>query len=313
VLRAADSDEGHVMTGALHCTACDAVFSVAHGIPRMNRDLEVLHGVAEAFSYEWKLHHQGDLETDTLYGYSPEQDWQMFREALDITDDALIGRAVLDAGCGSASFTQQVGDHGARVAIGVDIIDAVDAAFTATRHLPNVHIVQANIAAPPFRAHVFDYVWCRGVLHHTPDPASGHRALAGLVRPGGALFVWVYADRFNPFRFVKDVFDALCITRLPLPVLFTLCKVMAYPSLAALTLYRLMRALPGLRARDARHRQTVRARGLREVQLTWFDALAPEFNSRHTEAEVVGWFEREGFQRIVALDEQKVGARGIAY
>jgi len=311
-LHVSERDDEHVMRGSLVCTACGETFRITRGVPRMNHELAPLRGVAEVFSYEWKLHHRGDLETDTLYGYTAQQDWQLLCRALAVTDGGLVGQAVLDAGCGSARFTQQLGERGVGVAIGVDIIDAVDDAFVVTREMPNVHIVQANIAAPPLRAEAFDYIWCRGVLHHTPDPRGGHRALARLVRKGGTLYVWVYAKRFSIFHSLKDVFDALRITRLPLPALFALCKAIAYPSVALLALYRAVRALPGLRPRNARQLQTVRARGLRELQLTWFDALAPAIHSRHTEAEVVAWFEGEGFENIVALEEPKLGVRGTA-
>jgi SAM-dependent methyltransferase len=311
-LTVTERDGDHVTSGSLACRGCHATFAVTRGVPRMNRELDSLRGVAEAFSYEWKLHHGGELETDTLYGWTPEQDWQQLRTALGVTDGDLVGRAVLDAGCGSARFTQQLGEHGVGIAIGVDIMEAVDDAFAVSRELPNVHIVQANIGALPFAAGAFDYVWCRGVLHHTPDPAAGHRALARLVKPGGTLYVWVYGKGFNPFRFVKTVFDALGVTRLALPRLFAVCKLMAYPSVGLLALYRAIRALPGLRAHGARQQRTVRPRGLRELQLTWFDALAPEFDSRHTEAEVVGWFAREGFASIVSLEDPKIGVRGTA-
>jgi len=311
-LRVEATEGAHVMSGSLACEGCGASYPVTRGVPRLNRQIAPLIGVAQAFSYEWKLHHRGALETGTLYGWTAEQDWRMLCRALDVSDDELVGQVVLDAGCGSARFTQQLGEHGVAAAIGVDIMEAVDDAFLACRDLAHVHIVQANIGALPFRSQTFDYIWCRGVLHHTPDPAAGHRALSGLVKPGGTLYVWVYARRFNPFRFVKDVLDAIGVTRLPLPALFAICKAIAYPSLVALTLYRAVRALPGLRASGARQQRTVRARGLREVQLTWFDALAPQFDSRHTEAEVIGWFQRTGFERIVALDEPKIGVRGVA-
>jgi hypothetical protein len=51
---------------------------------------------------------------------------------------------------------------------------------------------------------------------------------------------------------------------------------------------------------------------LREVQLTWNDALAPPYNSWHSDAEVIGWFEEAGFEKMAALVEPKVGVRGTA-
>jgi SAM-dependent methyltransferase len=222
------------------------------------------------------------------------------------------GAAVLDAGCGSGRFARIVGEHGASLTVGVDINEAVDEAYASCRSLANVEIVQGNLLAPPFRRGVFDLVWCSGVLHHTPDAAGGHRSLATLVRPGGTLYVWVYAKRFNPFRFVKTVLDAARVTRLPESALLRLSKAMSYPSLALLEGYRAVRTLPGLKPRTAWAERTVRPRSLRTIQLTWFDALSPEYDSRHTEREVIGWFTQAGFKRIEAIEEPKVGVRGIA-
>jgi hypothetical protein len=106
--------------------------------------------------------------------------------------------------------------------------------------------------------------------------------------------------------------DAVRITRLPQPALLAFCKLISIPSLAVLETYRLVRSLPALRPLNARQLRTVRARGLKEIQLTWFDALSPEYDSRHTEEEVVGWFQSAGFERITPNEEPKVGVRGMA-
>jgi SAM-dependent methyltransferase len=301
----------HVMTGSLTCARCEIAYSITRGVPRMNRDLEGLEQVASAFDLQWKLQSSGALEGETLYGWTEEQDWTLFRRALDVCDSDLEGAMVLDAGCGTARFTRQIARRGAAFAIGVDVAASVDEAFDASRNLPNVHVVQGNVASLPFADGGFDLVWCRGVLHHTPDAAAGHRELARVVRPGAKLYVWVYSQRFSPFRLVKEVLDALRVTRLPPRALFVLCRLIAYPSLALLAVYRLIRRLPGLRPTTPRGERITRSRGLREVQLTWFDALAPEHNSRHTEDEVKGWFRSVGFEHVASLDEPKIGVRGV--
>ena len=67
---------------------------------------------------------------------------------------------------------------GAKAVIGLDLGDAVDAAFQNTRHLPGVSIVQGDIYFPPLKDGAFDAAYSLGVLHHLPDPGRGFRALA---------------------------------------------------------------------------------------------------------------------------------------
>jgi SAM-dependent methyltransferase/uncharacterized protein YbaR (Trm112 family) len=307
-----ERDGDHVMTGALTCQGCEARYEIAGGVPRMNRRMEGLENISRTFGFEWKAHHDGKFEQETVYGHTPETDWRNFLDRLGTTDEEVRQSAVLDAGCGSGNFTRLAAEHGAKIAIGIDIHDEVDGAFAHCRELDNAHIVQGNVLAPPFKPAAFDLAWCSGVLHHTPDPAAGHRSLSRLVAPAGTLYVYVYSKRFNPFRFVKTLLDGVRITRLPQPLLLAFCKLISIPSLGLLQAYRLVRKLPPLRAQSPRALRTVRARGLREIQLTWFDALSPEFNSRHTEAEVVGWFRQAGFERITPNEEPKVSVRGMA-
>jgi SAM-dependent methyltransferase/uncharacterized protein YbaR (Trm112 family) len=311
--RPEEHDGQEIMTGALACSGCDAIFPIIGGVPRMNVAMEDLGCVARTFSYEWKAHHAGQLENpETLWGLTREEDWRYFLEATGLRNDQLDGKLVLDAGCGSGRLTCQIGEHGAKAVIGVDIVDAVDGAFEASRELPNVHIVQANIFELPLQKHAFDLVWSNGVIHHTPDARAAHEALAQMVAPKGLLYVWVYAKRFNPFRFTKDVLDFLRVTRLPERVLLRIAKVFARVSLRLHAVYCAVRRLPPLRPRGSWAKRTVRRRTLDELRLTWFDALSPKYDSRHTEAEVIGWFARLGFTQIGTMEEPKVGVRGVA-
>ena len=124
--------------------------------------------------------------------------------------------------------------------------------------------------------------------------------------------MWVYARRFNPFRFTKDVLDALRVTRLPEPILLRIARFFSYASIPLLRVYQAVRRLPGLRPDSRKSERTVRNRTLKELELTWFDALSPKYDSRHSEAEVIGWFEQLGFTEIDTIEEPKVGVRGIA-
>jgi SAM-dependent methyltransferase len=311
-LEADDREGDEIMSGKLACTGCKAVFAILRGVPRMNTEMDRLERVAKTFSYEWKAHHRGELEDETLFGRTLEEDWERFLRDMAITEADVQGAVVLDGGCGSGRPTRQIAEHGASVVIGVDINEAVDDSFAFNRDLPNVHIVQGNIWALPLKKQVFDLVWSNGVIHHTPDAKRAHHSLAKHVKPGGVLYVWVYAKRFNPFRLTKDILTLLQVTRLPQPVLFQLSKLFAYVSLPILWGYQSARRLPGLRPRSQWGRDTVRRRTLRELHITWFDGIAPEHVTRHTDHEVIDWFERLEFRDIRAVDEPKVGVRGVA-
>jgi SAM-dependent methyltransferase/uncharacterized protein YbaR (Trm112 family) len=303
----------HIITGTLVCSGCELVYPIVGGVPRLNAGMHGLERVARTFSYEWSAHQHGALEEpETLWGLTLEEDWSYFQEATNLGDGDLGNKVVLDGGCGSGRLTRQMAEHGAKVVIGVDIIEAVDGAFERSRDLPNVHIVQGNIFELPLRKGAFDLVWSNGVIHHTPDARRAHAALAEMVKPGGLMYVWVYAKRFNPFRFTKDVLDLLRVTRLPEPALMRLSKTFAHLSLGMLAVWRTIRSMPPLQPRSRWGARSIRHRTVDELYLTWFDALSPEYDSRHSEAEVIGWFKQLGFSQIGTIEEPKVGVRGVA-
>src|SRR5829696_1952313 len=108
------------MSGSLGCAECGETYPIVRGVPRMNREMEHLERTAQTFTYEWKAHHAGKLESNTLFGLTLEQDWSYFLEATGLEEPDLEGMLILDAGCGSARPTRQMAEHGARAVVGVD-------------------------------------------------------------------------------------------------------------------------------------------------------------------------------------------------
>jgi SAM-dependent methyltransferase len=103
----------------------------------------------------------------------------------------LAGKWVLDVGCGAGRFTEIALAAGANV-VALDYSEAVDACWANLGPHPRLHVVQGNIYQLPFEPGRFDFVYCLGVLQHTPDVHAAFRALPEQLHPGGGLAVDLY-------------------------------------------------------------------------------------------------------------------------
>jgi SAM-dependent methyltransferase len=183
------SEDAEVMEGQLACGSCAATFPIVQGVPRFAAPETVeadKAATAENFGWQW----QHFVQTDALY------EDQLLGWLFPVTPDFFTGKLVLEGGCGKGRHTQLAAKWGAREVIGVDLSDAVETAFAATRWLENAHIVQADIYHLPF-SRSFDYAFSIGVLHHLPDPRAGFRSLASKVKDGGYISAWVYGAENN--------------------------------------------------------------------------------------------------------------------
>ena len=89
------------------------------------------------------------------------------RAALDATPD-VIGRTLLDAGCGTGRRLHDVAS--ARLCVGIDLVAEMIHAGARER-TASAACAAADVRALPLRDAAFDVVWCRLVLGHVPDPA----------------------------------------------------------------------------------------------------------------------------------------------
>jgi SAM-dependent methyltransferase/uncharacterized protein YbaR (Trm112 family) len=178
-----------VMQGMLACESCARKFPIVNGVPRFANLAEVgadKAEIASKFGYEWKHFTQEDIRyAQQFLGWIVPVKPEFFRD-----------KVVLDGGCGKGRHTSLAADWGARDVVGIDLSEAVDTAFAATRNRQNVHIVQADVCRLPL-AKTFDYAFSLGVLDHLPDPLEGFRSIASRIKPGGHLSVWVYGAENN--------------------------------------------------------------------------------------------------------------------
>jgi SAM-dependent methyltransferase len=103
----------------------------------------------------------------------------------------LNGRTVLEAGSGAGRFTEILLEAGARV-VSFDYSSAVEANWRNNSSRGELLLFQGDIYDMPFDDGTFDFVFCYGVLQHTPDPARAFDALLAKLRPGGKLSLDYY-------------------------------------------------------------------------------------------------------------------------
>lgn len=192
------------------------------------------------------------------------------------------GRRVLDAGCGHGRYLRAFAALGAEV-VGLDAGRGPELAGVPLDD-PRISVVQGSVLSTPLRDASFDLVFCDGVIHHTPDPHAAYLELARLVKPGGALYVWVY-PREGALR--EGVFGAAraLSTRLPGGAMRTLAFM-----LAPLTL--------GVRSYSG----TTLARATwQECAQVVHDWLAPPLQSHHDFEELAGWAHEAGLGEVERL------------
>jgi 2-polyprenyl-3-methyl-5-hydroxy-6-metoxy-1,4-benzoquinol methylase len=246
---------------------------------------EAIRRTRESFGYQW-----------TEFSAMVIDFKQNFLHYIHPLDASFFpGKVGLDTGCGFGRHIYNAASFGAEM-VGVDISAAIESTYANTKHLPNVHLVQANLYALPFQPAVFDFAYCIGVLHHLPDPEAGFRAVVSMVKPKGAVFIWVYSKSRRSLNAMLEAARAVT-TNLPAPVqkgLAWLCAVIDYGGFV--WPYRIVSSVPWLAT-------MIRRCGLRRLRVysrypfqviwaDWFDRLAAPIRFYYNDEDMNGWLDR---------------------
>jgi SAM-dependent methyltransferase len=105
-------------------------------------------------------------------------------------------QSILVAGCGTSQAAKQAMRWPAARVTGIDFSEtSVRCTEELKRRykLDNLKVRHLPIEQAGELEASFDQIVCTGVLHHLPDPEAGLRALRGLLKPGGAMNIMLYA------------------------------------------------------------------------------------------------------------------------
>jgi SAM-dependent methyltransferase len=223
----------------------------------------------------------------------------------ELPRDFFAGKDVLDAGCGSGRWSYALHRLGANVHA-MDLTAAgPEALYGELGGEDRLRVAQANLYEAPFAPASFDFVMSWGVLHHTPSTRAGFDRVAPLVKPGGTLYVMVYAPEG---RVRGPATDALRVVmrRLPDEKRYQACRHLVIKN------RRLAVALSSV-LQVAHYDPEEAAIDPRTLQFGLFDAYSPRWNHRHSAGEVVRWFRDAGFREVTVVEPGtgNVRVRGV--
>ncbi len=126
--------------------------------------------------------------------------------------DGLMGKKVLDVGCGGGILAESMAKLGAKVT-GIDMASAPLAVARLHAKEAELAIDYQETTAEKFLQNIptypnltvmdqFDVITCMEMLEHVPDPASIIQACQALLKPNGVLFLSTINRTLKAYAFV---------------------------------------------------------------------------------------------------------------
>ena len=260
-------------------------FEVVDGVPVLIPGFDkAAASISGSFGREWSYFRHG---VDRTWSQTVDERRSDFLRHVALEPDDLIGKRVLDAGCGNGMLSAAIAEFDTEM-YACDLSPSVHLAARYFSDSP-VSYLQANLMQHPFKPESLDIVYCAGVLHHTPDTRKTFDGVADMVAPSGRLFVWLYHEMPELKQRVRTKVRS-GVARLPEPVRHGVAVGFAAKKTAT-------GALKG------------------EEKLNWQETLigthdfwTPRYRWEHTQDELSKWFAERGF---IDVQVTEVGVNGF--
>ncbi len=192
MLQINESKDDEILEGHIVCNACKTHYPIKNGLP-----IFASENYASTFGLQWNKFKKTQLDSFNGTDISKER----FKSITGWDLSGLRGKTVLDIGCGSGRFSEICLRAGAEV-IACDLSMAVNACYENLSELypgGGFNVVQASMYALPFKPESFNYVFCIGVIQHTPDPSKSIRCISSMVKKNGAIALWIYERNWKSY------------------------------------------------------------------------------------------------------------------
>jgi ubiquinone/menaquinone biosynthesis C-methylase UbiE len=154
-------------------------------------DVDENHLTQTVYGNLWK-----DLNDDYVNNESKNVLLNIF-EKNNQNIDLIKNKSVLDMGCGSGRFTIALAQLGAKMVTGIDLGKTginVGRKISESLHLKNIKFLEGNVTSLPFEDNSFDFVFSKGVLHHTGNLKKGLDEYHRVLKKGGNGFLYLYGS-----------------------------------------------------------------------------------------------------------------------
>lgn len=159
------------------------------GIPRFVFE----ENYADSFGLQWNICRKTQLDSVTGLSLSANRLWANTKW----TPQEIKGKTILEVGSGAGRFTEVFLQAGAKV-VSFDFSNAVNANYQSNQGKGDLFLFQGDLYNIPLDDCLFDFVFCYGVLQHTPDPDAAYKKIFQKLRPGGKISIDYYLKSWRP-------------------------------------------------------------------------------------------------------------------
>lgn len=174
--------DGRATEGEIRPKRTERWFPIVRGIPRFLSDPEANY--TANFGFQWKKFNRTQLDSHSGLTLSHDR---LYNDTEWRSED-LKGKRVLEVGCGSGRFTEILLSTGA-IVHSFDYSAAVEANAANHAGHTNLFLFQGSVYEIPYPDQYFDFIFCFGVLQHTPDPMLSLQCMYAKLKPGGQMSV----------------------------------------------------------------------------------------------------------------------------
>jgi ubiquinone/menaquinone biosynthesis C-methylase UbiE len=307
--------KGEVVEGVLSCKAGHK-FPIRGGVPRLllPEALEsTMQQTQESFSAKWKRIPDFGFEESSRDFYV---NWYLqkygFGDMKNLKSFLKNKKHILDAGTGLGRDAMLYAKNTRGQVFALDISSSIENAYHHVGHLPNVHLIQADLTALPFPDSLFDYIASDMVIHHTPNTQKSFESLYRCLLFGGEIAFYVYKKK-GPIREFCDDFLRNHYTQASEEECYTFSRAMARlgKQLSNLNInIEITEEIPILNIKAGQYDlqrfiywnifKCYWNDGLEfdANVMTNFDWYSPKYAHRHTPEEVRKWCEKLGLKNI---------------